>query len=32
VLGPDCLIRVPPAFDAATLRRLLAVLQEQPSC
>ena len=32
VLGPDCLIRIPPDFDAATLRRLLAVLKEQPPC
>jgi transposase-like protein len=32
VVGPDQIVRVPPDFDAATLRRLLAVLREAPSC
>jgi hypothetical protein len=31
VVGPE-VVRVPPDFDAATLRRLLAVLREEPSC
>ena len=31
VLGPGRVVRVPPGFDAATLRQLLAVLEE-PSC
>ena len=32
VLGSDRIVRVPPGFDAATLRQLLAVLEEGPSC
>jgi hypothetical protein len=33
VLGPGRVVRVPPGFDAATLRQLLAVLEEEkPSC
>jgi hypothetical protein len=32
VVGPGRVIRVPPDFDAATLRSLLAVLEEAPSC
>jgi hypothetical protein len=32
VLGDGRMIRVPPGFDAATLRQLLAVLQETPPC
>jgi hypothetical protein len=33
VLGPGRIVRVPPGFDAATLRQLLAVLEEEkPSC
>jgi|ERR1043166_1405835 transposase-like protein len=31
VLGPGRVVRVPPGFDTATLRQLLAVLKE-PSC
>jgi len=31
VLGQGRIVRVPPGFDAATLRQLLAVLEE-PSC
>jgi hypothetical protein len=32
VLPSGHILRLPPGFDAATLRRLLAVLQEKPSC
>jgi transposase-like protein len=32
VLDKGLVIRVPPGFDAATLRQLLAVLEEEPSC
>jgi hypothetical protein len=32
VVGPGRVIRVPSDFDADMLRRLLAVLQEGPSC
>jgi hypothetical protein len=32
VVGPGRVIRVSPGFDAATLRNLLAVLEEAPSC
>jgi len=32
VVGPGEIVRVPPDFDAVTLRRLLAVLREAPSC
>jgi transposase-like protein len=32
VLDLDQVIRVPVGFDAATLRQLLAVLKEEPSC
>ena len=32
VLPDGRLVRVPPGFDAATLRQLLAVLREEPSC
>jgi hypothetical protein len=32
VVGPGRVIRVSPGFDAATLRNLLAVLEEVPSC
>jgi hypothetical protein len=32
VVGPGRVIRVPPGFDAATLRNLLAVLEEAPPC
>jgi transposase len=32
VVGSGQVVRVPPDFDAATLRRLLAVLREAPSC
>lgn len=32
VLGQGRVIRVPPGFDANTLRNLLAVLEEGPSC
>ncbi len=31
VVGPE-IVRVPPDFDAAALRRLLTVLREGPSC
>jgi transposase len=30
--GSGRVVRVPPGFDADTLRRLLAVLEEGPSC
>lgn len=30
VLGPGRVVRVPPGFDAATLRQLLALLEEPP--
>ena len=32
VLSGERRLRVPPGFDAATLRRLLAVLEETPPC
>ena len=32
VLAAGRVVRVPPGFDAATLRQLLAVLEEGPSC
>ncbi len=32
VLAPGRVIRVPPDFDADALRRLVAVLEEAPSC
>jgi hypothetical protein len=32
VLGDGLIVRVAPGFDAATLRRLLAVLQEGGAC
>jgi len=32
VVGPGRVIRVSPGFDAATLRHLLAALEEGPSC
>ena len=32
VLGSGRVVRVPPGFDAAALRQLLAVLGETPSC
>jgi transposase-like protein len=32
VLGPNRIIRVSPGFDIATLRRLLAALEEGSSC
>ncbi len=32
VLADGRVVRVGPGFDAATLRQLLAVLREQPSC
>lgn len=32
VLGDGRVVRVPAGFDAATLRQLLAVLQEAPPC
>ncbi len=32
VLHPGCLVRVPTGFDPATLRQLLVVLHESPSC
>ncbi len=32
VLGSGRLLRITPGFDPATLRQLLAVLEEQPSC
>jgi transposase-like protein len=32
VLGHDRVVRVPADFDAATLRQLLAVLEETPTC
>lgn len=32
VLGQGRVVRVTPGFDAATLRQLLAVLEEEPSC
>jgi transposase-like protein len=32
VLPDGRLVRVPAGFDAATLRQLLAVLREEPSC
>jgi hypothetical protein len=32
VLSSGRVIRVPPGFDAGTLRQLLAVLEEKPAC
>jgi hypothetical protein len=32
VLGSNRVVRIPRGFDAATLRQLLALLEEQPSC
>jgi hypothetical protein len=32
VIGAERVVRVSPGFDAATLRNLLAVLEEAPSC
>ena len=32
VLGSGRVVRVPAGFDAATLRQLLAILDEEPSC
>jgi hypothetical protein len=32
VIGSGRIVRVPPGFDAATLRRLLTILEESPSC
>lgn len=32
VLGDGRVVRVPPGFDAATLRQVLAILQEAPPC
>jgi transposase len=32
VIGSSRIVRVPPRFDADTLRRLLTVLEETPSC
>ena len=32
VLSQGQVVRVPPGFDADTLRQLLAVLREEPSC
>jgi hypothetical protein len=32
VLGSGRIVRVPPGFDAATLRQLVVVLEEGPSC
>src|ERR1700683_1668679 len=32
VLGPGRVVRVPAGFDPATLRQLLAILEEGPSC
>lgn len=32
LLGPNRVVRVPAGFDPATLRQLLAVLEEAPSC
>jgi hypothetical protein len=32
VLGQGRVVRVPAGFDAATLRQLLAILEEGPSC
>jgi transposase-like protein len=32
VLGSGHIVRVPPGFDAATLRQLLAILEEERSC
>jgi hypothetical protein len=32
VVGSGRVVRVPPGFDVATLRNLLAVLEERPSC
>jgi hypothetical protein len=32
VAGPERVVRVPTGFDADTLRRLLAVLKEEPLC
>ena len=32
VIGSSRVVRVPPHFDADTLRRLLTILEEKPSC
>jgi len=32
VIGSSRVVRVPPRFDADTLRRLLTILEEKPSC
>jgi transposase len=32
VIGSRRVVRVPPRFDADTLRRLLTILEESPSC
>jgi hypothetical protein len=32
VVGGGRVVRVPPGFDADTLRNLLAILEELPSC
>lgn len=32
VVGPGRVVRVPTGFDADTLRRLLTILEEGPSC
>jgi transposase len=32
VIGSRRVVRVPPSFDADTLRRLLTILEETPSC
>jgi transposase-like protein len=32
VLTDGCIVRIPPGFDATTLRQLLAVLREGPPC
>ena len=32
VLRQGRVVRVPAGFDAATLRQLLAILEEEPSC
>jgi transposase-like protein len=32
VVAPNCVVRVPPEFDAITLRRLLTLLEEGTPC
>jgi transposase-like protein len=32
VVAPKRVVRIPPEFDAATLRRLLSLLEEAPPC